>query len=307
MKRLILLMALPILLLTFSGCSPRHEKVEIQEFNLSADGKTKLKVYNVNGYIRIKKSDDNQVKIIAHKKAHVRKRDLDKPFDEIEIIVNEYGDEITIETIQEGHDGPTFSFGFDKKKEVDYDIYVPPMFELQIENVSGKINIDDIEGDIIVNNVNGDVTLINTPGKNYVELVNGSVRTDLNTTKGMNIQVVNGKIFYNLGTEINAKVNAEIINGKIDTEELPFSISNKESKSFNGSLGNGEYVISAEVVNGKIVFERLDKNMTHTAGSKSKEEIYLEKKENYEKAKDELERTAEELKKAEEVDSVKIL
>ena len=300
MKRIILFLTIPLLVLSLSGCSHRHEKVDTQEFNLSADGKTKLKVNNINGYINVKKSDNDRIKIVAHKTAYVRKKDLDKPFDEIEIDINESGDEISVETIQEGRDGPTFSFGISKKKEVNYDIYVPERFELQIENVSGKINISDIEGNIIVNNVNGDVTLINTPGKNYVELVNGSVRTDLPSTKGMNVQVINGKIFYNLGADVSAKINAEIVNGKIDTEDMPFSQTSKEKKSFTGSLGDGEYVISAEVVNGKIVFERLEGDSPTLAGEKSKEEIYNEMKDDYEKAKDDLREAEENLKKAEE-------
>lgn len=296
MKLFILLIA-SLFALSLTGCTKHYEKTDTEQISLDSRGKNKLMLDNVNGSITIRRTAGEEIKITAKKVATVRKRDLDKPFDEIKIDITEEGEEIHIESIM--NEVKRGLFSFDDKQEVNYEIYLPERFSIDIANVNGKIFVYDLKGDIRIENINGDITVKNTPGETIIDLVNGTVSSDLISTVGFHAEVINGKIFVNLGDSINALINSSSLNGNVETNDLVFKNVQEDDDNFRAVLGNGEYPINAKTVNGKIVFDKLKGSTGLTTSNMSAEEIYDLKKKELEQAQKNLEKARLEFDKAE--------
>lgn len=299
MKRVTLIVILLITGIALTGCNSRYEKVEKEEFSPSPDGKKTIKIENTNGEIKIVKNDEEKIRIIATKKANVRKRDLDKPIEDIRINIIENGSEILVQTeLSDSRNG--FSLSFKENNKVDYLIFVPARFDVNIDNVSGDIEVTEIEGELNIYLVNGDITLINPAGVVNAELINGNITSEIYSTKGIKMNSVNGKIKMRLSEELNAKIIANITNGRVITDNISFVNSHEEDDSFTGKLGTGEYDIRLESINGRITLENLNDGSPTVSGSGTKEDEYLRMKKEYEEAQEELKQAEENLKKAEE-------
>ncbi len=252
-----------IVLLTFfmNGCgllSKKYVKSDKEVHRVSAVGKKTLLIENINGNISfVSSSDSGIVKIVAEKEIKVKKKYLNTPFDEITIEIDSTGNEIKIESIinNKGRDDG-FNFNFDRKQKVDYEISVPEGISISVENVNGKISADNISNDLKIDQVNGSVDLDNYSGLLECDLTNGSFSGVIDSTKGININVINGSVTLNLSNYISARVNAQSENGKISTDNLKFSDMIQEKKSFKGNLGteDNRSEIIIKTVNGKIVF-----------------------------------------------------
>jgi hypothetical protein len=296
MKLFILIIA-SVFALSLTGCSKHYEKTDTEQINLDSRGKNKLILDNISGSITIRMTDSEEIKITAKKVATVRKRDLVKPFDEIDIDISEEGEEIHIETVMNEIRRGLFSF--DEKQEVDYEIYLPERFSIDVANVNGKIFVYDLKGDIRIENENGDITVKNNTGETIIDLVNGTVFSDLQATKGFHAEVINGKIFVNLGDSINALINSSSLNGNIETNDIIFKNVHEDNDNFRAVLGTGEYPINAKTVNGRIIFDKLKSSSGISISDLSNEEIYELKKKELEEAKKNLEKAQIEFEKAE--------
>ncbi len=243
-----------------NGCgllSKKYVKSDKEVHRVSAEGKKTILIENINGNISfVRSSDSGIVKIVAEKEIKVKKKYLNTPFDEITIEIDSAGNEIKIESIinNKGRDDG-FNFNFDRKQKVDYEISVPEGISISVENVNGKISADNISNDLKIDQVNGSVDLDNYSGLLECDLTNGSFSGVIDSTKGININVINGSVTLNLSNYISARVNAQSENGKISTDNLKFSDIIQEKKSFKGNLGteDNRSEIIIETVNGKIV------------------------------------------------------
>ena len=299
MKRILFITILLTMGIALTGCGSRYEKVEKEEFSPSPDGKKTIKVENVSGEIKVVKNDEEKIRIIATKKTRVKKRDLDKPIENIRINIIENADEILVQTeLLDNNSG--FSLSFKDNKEVDYLIFVPARFDVNVENVHGNIEITDIEGEINVHLVNGQIDLLNPTGIVNAELINGNIMAEVRSTKGMKVNSVNGKVKMRLSEALNVKVIADITNGKVVTDDLEFINTYDEKDHFTGKLGTGEYEIRLESINGKITLEKLIDQSPTISGNRSKEEAYMKMKKEYEQAQEDLKQAEEKLKQAEE-------
>ncbi|MCB0722412.1 MAG: hypothetical protein KDC42_08910 [Ignavibacteriae bacterium] len=299
MKRVIFILTILIAGAALTGCGSRFEKSETQEFSPSAEGKSKIRIENVNGEVKVFKTEEDKIRIIAKMTTRVRRRDLDKPIKDISINIDESGNEIIVQTdMHDVKDGFTISFG--NKRSVDYIVYVPARFEVNINNVSGNVEARDIEGDVNIDLVNGNINLDNISGAITTELINGNTSCEIYSTKGITFSTINGKITLKCPEDLSAKIYADVSNGRVVTDELDFTNSYKEKDHLSGSLGDGAADIRLETINGRITLGRIENKLTSSAGDKSKEEVYMLMKENYEKAKSEMEKAEEEFKKAEE-------
>lgn len=299
MKRILFITILLTMGIALTGCGSRYEKVEKEEFSPSPNGKKSIKIENVSGEIKVVKNDEEKIRIIATKKTNVRKRDIDKPIEDIRINIIENADEILVQTeLLDSRSG--FSLGFNENKKVDYLIFIPARFDVNVENVNGDIEVTEIDGELNIHLVNGKINLVNPTGIVNAELINGNFTADLYTTKGMKVNSVNGKIKMRLSETLNAKVIADITNGKVVTEDIAFINTYDEKDHFTGKLGNGDYEIRLESINGKITLEKLFDQSPTVSGNTTKEETFLKMQKEYELAQEDLKKAEENLRKAEE-------
>lgn len=242
--------------MTLGGCSKKYTKSETVEHKINTAGKKKLKIDNIRGSITIARStDSNSLSVKAYKEIKVKKKYLDRPFTEIDINLDTVGSVITLETDidKEGEDG-IFKFDISKKQRVDYEIRIPDGIEIEIENVSGNISADNLNNDLYIDLVNGDVSVDGYTGRLQCDVTNGDFSGHVDSTRGVEINIINGGITLFLNNYMNASLRAETVHGKITEENLQFKEIIREKKLFKGKLGSGDIKtdIRLENVNGKI-------------------------------------------------------
>lgn len=252
-KYILIVLAL-IFTFSASGCGKRYEKKETSEYKISVQGKTEVSIENINGKINVTRGDSTEgIYVKADMISYVKKRDLDKPQGEVRIEIDSSGDVVKVigNYNREKH---FFNFETGKNAKIDFFVKVPAGLKVDVDNVNGKVEISNISEDIKVNLVNGDVALQNTSGNNVVDLTNGSVKGILDSTMGMNIDVINGSITIDLSKNYKGEISADIVHGKINFNDLDVIVRSDEKKSFRGYIGNSSKTIKCEVVNGKITF-----------------------------------------------------
>lgn len=102
--------------------------------------------------------------------------------------------------------------------------------------------------------VNGDIEAT-TSGFAEAETVNGSIRARMEGRpfgRGVRFSTVNGNIDLDLPDDVDADVDAEWVNGGLETD-LPFQIRGRLSRHrATGTLGDGGPPLALETVNGSI-------------------------------------------------------
>ncbi|HEX2787337.1 MAG TPA: DUF4097 family beta strand repeat-containing protein [Ignavibacteria bacterium] len=257
-----LFIILCILAVYMTGCGSfrKFTKTETEKFTINAASKRALTLDNVSGNITIIKSQDSTVKITAVKEVLVRKKDLDKPFDEVKIVIDTLTDNIRIDyDTRDYDDGP---FSKMRRPEVNYTIAVPSFLSLKIDNNSGNIILNNLENDIVLGLIYGEVSLEHVSGNIKADINSGDVTGTIDSTKGMIFDIINGDVRLTLGPNVNAKVRADWIHGKLEYDGLTFMNvdrydnrdGSRDNESFKGTLGSGLYDIRIDMTNGKIRF-----------------------------------------------------
>jgi hypothetical protein len=259
MKAGILILLAGIVFLGLSGCglmSKKHLKTKSETHQIDLNGKNKVRLENVSGNISIVHGQDsNSLTIKATKEIKVKKKYLDTPFDEIEVVIDSNENSINIRTeINDKREDGFFKVNIGNDARVDYVITVPEGFDLEIENINGNITSDQLNNDVKIDLVHGKVDLEKFTGKLECEIINGTFTGHVDSTSGMEVNTVNGSITLYLNNYMNANVKAETTNGKITDENLQFNNTVKEKGEFKGKLGSGEdkVNINLETINGKI-------------------------------------------------------
>jgi hypothetical protein len=256
LKITILGVSLIILALGLSGCSwlsKKHEKKDNVEFKISTVGKTKVTLENVNGKITAVKGDTIPVLTLkAEKIDMVKKKDLDKPLDYIHINIDTTGNSIKITSEYQNEKS---YLGFSKHNvKINYELTIPDNMEVSFENTNGNIVLTGLNGITGVNVTNGNIKSEHVSGKSTYEITNGSLKGVVDSTKGIDVNIVNGKCELELNKTFTGSVKADVTNGKVTYTDLQFSNAKAEKRSFSGYIGNTEPELKIDVVNGKVIF-----------------------------------------------------
>lgn len=244
----------------FIGCDllkKRVEKLETSVYTLNGTGKTGLKIKNISGDIRVSKSNDTlkTIKVTAEKKGKVKPKDLDKPFDNIQINIDSASGIITIETkIQQEHG----MFMQGSGAEVSYDIIVPSNMKISVDNANGGLTLDNLGNDIDVQLINGRINFDGCYGNLNINLTNGSVNGNIDSTKGIRAEVVNGSVKLGRMKNVSAEINASTVNGSVKFDDLTLRNVISDKKSVKGTLGDGKNLIRLSCINGSIILSLSD-------------------------------------------------
>lgn len=256
-KYITIVLAAVLMVTGFSGCSllrKRVEKTEKVEFRLSAVNKTKISLDDSNGDIKVTRSNDSGrvIQIDAVKSYEVRYDEQDKPLDMIKINIDSSGNEIKITTEIEHYKG---LFNRNKGGKVDFNIKIPANLNVEINNVNGDITLAGIDGDVNIETVNSTINIAYCSGSIKIDGVNSGVRGNFDSTKGINIELVNGLVKLGGLKNISADLNASTVNGKVKVNNLILENMVSEKRSLTGTLGKGGSDIKISTVNGNITFE----------------------------------------------------
>lgn len=261
----------------FPGCSAfkkKYEKNEVREYKINTAGKNKLSVESTNGKIRIFRSEkDSMMTVKADIMKYVTKKEMDKPIKGVDVDIDSAGSEIKISEAIEKDKG-VFKFDIGKSTTVNYDIYIPEGISVKIDGTNGKLEIEEVGNDISADMTNGNVKIVKAHGNLKFDLTNGNLNANVDSTKGIDFETINGNITLTIGKDFSGVFKAKTVNGKIVRKNLNFDKSvesavkdesadpdefidpNDRKKDFKGSIGKSDARINLNTTNGKITIEK---------------------------------------------------
>lgn len=154
----------------------------------------------------------------------------------------------------------------------DFDIEVPADRPIQLQTISGDVNLTDLagpvtiattSGDLLVNNlsgdlrlrtISGDISATNTARLREVSTVSGDVRLTGLFTQPATIGTTSGDIQLGLLPASSVRFQADTVSGSIRTGNLVLNDVRQERRSFSARFGAGEALITLRTVSGDMTF-----------------------------------------------------
>jgi len=200
-------------------------------YEVNVAGQTRLRLEGINGEVTVT-GVDGQASVTIEGERRVESdssSDAEAHLRELEVRVDELGNEISVETIQ-----PKDSQG--RNYIVNYQISVPKDMEVMLSHINGNIHLRDLSGG------------------NLVDLVNGKIegRLSLPPDGLIDISTVNGTLDLDIPKNTSARVAASVVNGSINMNNLSLHNSTSTKTSLRGTLGSGRGTIALSAVNGTI-------------------------------------------------------
>jgi DUF4097 and DUF4098 domain-containing protein YvlB len=221
-----------------------------------AAGRT-VEIKGVNGSIRATGGSGDQVEVVATRRG--RRSDPET----VQIKTFEHDGGITICALYPSTDSahPNECLPGDKGRmnsknndvNVEFVVTVPAGVRLAARTVNGAIDASGLTADAEAETVNGSIT-VRTSGVARAETVNGSVDASMGRadwSSDLAIKTVNGSIDITLPASASTTVDAETVNGRI---ESAFTVDGGRStkRHLSGTIGGGGRGLSLETVNGSI-------------------------------------------------------
>lgn len=142
---------------------------------------------------------------------------------------------------------------------VEWTVRVPRGVHFLGATVNGAVSARSLPADATVSSVNGAVT-VSAAGVVEASTVNG----DIDATTGqadagrdLHFATVNGDILLHVPADFRARVDAELVNGRIESD-FPLQITRGRyvGSSAEGQIGRGGHRLKLETVNGTLAIRR---------------------------------------------------
>lgn len=146
----------------------------------------------------------------------------------------------------------------DNDVRVDFTVRVPAGVRLVARTVNGSVGVAGLRSEVEAYTVNGGVEL-ETTAPARAETVNGAIRARIGAGKGsepLAFATVNGSIEVAMPEGIGAEVQADTVNGGIETD-FPLTVKGKIGhRRLSGTIGSGGRELRLSTVNGSIRLRR---------------------------------------------------
>jgi len=235
-----------------SGLGPNDTDIEATAAfadTLAITTSTRLVLRAINGTVAVTGNMPAGT-VIVEGVRRVRSDNIDDARDrlnDISVRIAELGNVVNVTTEHlEDPDGRSY--------EVDYRVFVPPAFQVDVEQVNGEIRIQELRDEIVVNSVNGSVEATNVSGNLRVNLTNGPIDADatLRGGGGVDLRTVNGDVSLTIPAGTSSTLEAMVVNGSIEITNLLLNDQTITSSRVTGTLGGGNGTIKLTVTNGGI-------------------------------------------------------
>lgn len=138
---------------------------------------------------------------------------------------------------------------------INYSLYIPNNWEIDIEHTNGNITITEIQNKLDITLTNGIFEMEDIEGSVIATLVNGTIEGNLILPPegDCHLRAYNGIIDMNFPKETSADFDARVTNGTIQVSGFVFSNLETDTHYTRGQLGDGNGKILLELLNGQIV------------------------------------------------------
>ena len=225
----------------------------------------RLEVRGVNGDIHAEPASGDQVEVFAFKNG----RQYDPAEIDVQVVQHDGG--VTICAVYPSAPGLTDECATGKEAptplnngiSVDFTVRVPKSVHFVARTVNGLVEAKSLEADTEAHTVNGNVKL-STAGTAQGETVNGSITASMGRiTNSAKFSTVNGAITLEMPACMDARIHANTVNGRINTEfRLPVR-GQFMSRRADGAIGHGGPDLRIATVNGSIHLRR-SRHIDHT-------------------------------------------
>ncbi|MEO6391044.1 MAG: DUF4097 family beta strand repeat-containing protein [Pyrinomonadaceae bacterium] len=234
-----------------------------QSYPLAANGRISLE--NINGSVHISTWDQNEVKVVAVKRAYRQER-----LDEVQIKIEANADSLRIKSEYPNRRQDFYSDGdrkLDNPASVEYTLTVPRNARLDsVELINGDLELNSLGGDIRASCINGNIKATGLSGDVRLSTINSELHASfaaLSEAKSVALNSVNGRVIVTLPSDANAQLKAETIHGTIAND---FGIPVRDGKYFGHNLsallGNGGARVKLSNVNGGVTIGRASDGKT---------------------------------------------
>jgi len=239
------------------SATPARAQNEFQWRGRLSSGQT-IEIKNINGAISASSSSSGDVEVVATKTAR-----RSNPADvRIEVVPGSKG--MTICAVYPSVPGkePNVCAPGDEghmntqnnDTQVHFEVRIPAGVNFTGTSVNGEIRAESLQSDADLTTVNGSIR-ITTTGTAVASTVNGSVDVTMGRAyfpEGASFKSVNGTITLNFADALDADLNAETLNGSIQSD-FPITVRGTVSKHrLRGTIGNGGQTLNLSTVNGSI-------------------------------------------------------
>jgi hypothetical protein len=236
---------------------PAAAQADFQWHGPLASGQT-IEIRGINGDVRATASSSGQVDVTAARTAR-----RGNPADvRIEVVPHPGGVTIcavyptvaggTPNRCEPGGEGRSSTR--DNDTVVHFDVRVPYGVRFVGRTVNGEVNAESLQGDAEAYTVNGSVK-VTTTGLAIASTVNGSVNVSMGRAdwpNGATFKTVNGGITLTLPSLFDAELNAQVLNGDIQSD-FPITVTGQVSRRrLSGRIGGGGHDLNLSTVNGSI-------------------------------------------------------
>jgi hypothetical protein len=218
-----------------------------------------VEVKGINGAINAEPSNDNQVEVLAVKRA--RRSDVNS----VQVKVVEHAGGVTICAVYPTDD-PAKPNGCEPGEgrgrnsvrnndvSVEFTIRVPAQVALAARTVNGEISAKSLTGNITAQTINGSIRL-STSGYAEATTINGGITAqvgDANWPSSLKFSTLNGGIDLDLPSGISTDIEAQTTNGSIRSD-FPLTVSSLDGpKKVKGKIGAGGRELILKTLNGSI-------------------------------------------------------
>ncbi len=242
--------------LLLAGCvAGERRQVTIQRHWPASQIHT-IEVDGVDGSLSVEAGPATEVTLVAHVRSVGRQpRAGEENQGYFDTDLN--GDTLRIAQQRERHRG--FTFLWQNRTSIDYELHVPPSVALDLKMINGRIASHGVDGATEVTIINGPIE-IETAGTNELNArtVNGSVHAKfLHDFRGARLKTVNGGIEALMPPTASFTCDLSQVNGDFEAS-FPLTIhSHPGSRRVSGEVNGGQFELQITTVNGDVEVQHL--------------------------------------------------
>ncbi|HKX27568.1 MAG TPA: hypothetical protein VJ302_07745 [Blastocatellia bacterium] len=142
---------------------------------------------------------------------------------------------------------------------------LPREIELNTHGLNGNLTVGEVDGKIKANGVNGEINIAQATGELIFHGVNGNIEATIAklSGEGVDLSGVNGNTTLRFIGEVNAEVEANGMNGRVDADFQNLEVRKNEGFGrYSARIGNGGVQIEAHGVNGNLHLGKSEKTIS---------------------------------------------
>jgi DUF4097 and DUF4098 domain-containing protein YvlB len=209
----------------------------------------RLDIVNVSGQITVEHSDGPGVEIVASREARAATdENAQEALKKAEMVEQVAPDRVSIESRLATRNG------VGQRVDVQITARVPAGLTVSAKTENGGVRLERVDGVLTAQSTNGPIVGRELSGSVTASTVNGGIRIEISKLTGdSRITVVNGPIELALAPDVNATLEASVVNGPVlIAEGVPLTATEKSPQHVAGTINRGGPRITANTTNGAV-------------------------------------------------------